>query len=187
MGHSLERPRLVISQLSSASYSERYRSHRLCEGPLRSSPRVFSRPNPFFLFINDLPPFLRYCNSDFYADDATFHTNGKDKLTIENNLQSDLSEAKQWSKCNKMYINDQKTSCMTLGTKHRLNGSNLLDINADNIKIKQVTDQKLLGVHIDENLNWCSYIDHLCKTVSSKVSLLRQLSEYIPTHIQKLF
>ena len=143
-------------------------------------------PILFLLFINDLPLFLKYCNSDFYADDATFHTNGKDKLTIENNLQSDLSEAKQWSKCNKMYINYQKTSCMTLGTKHRLNGSKL-DINADNIKIKQVSDQKLLGLHIDENLNWCSHIDHLCKTVSSKISLLRQLSEYVPAHVQRLF
>ena len=144
-------------------------------------------PILFLLFINDLPLFLKYCNSDFYADDATFHTNGKDKLTIENNLQSDLSEAKQWSKCNKMYINYQKTSCMTLGTKHRLNGSNKLDINADNIKIKQVSDQKLLGLHIDKNLNWCSHIDHFCKTVSSKISLLRQLSEYVPAHVQRLF
>ena len=49
----------------------------------------------FLLFINDLPLFLRYCNSDFHADDATFHTNDKDKLTIENNLQSGLNEAKQ--------------------------------------------------------------------------------------------
>ena len=76
---------------------------------------------------------------------------------------------------------------MTLGTKHRLNGSNQLDINADNIKIKQVSDQKLLGLHIDENLNWCSHIDHLCKTVSSKISLLLQLSEYVPAHVQRLF
>ena len=174
-------------QLSSASYSVRYRSHRLCQDPLRSSSRVYSRPNPFLLFINDLPLFLTYCNSDFYAHDATFHTNGKDKLNIENNLQSDLGEAKQWSKCNKMYINYQKTSCMTLGTKHRLNGSNQLDINADNIKIKQVSDQKLLGLHINENLNRCSHIDHLCKTVSSKISLLRQLSEYVPAHVQRLF
>ena len=76
---------------------------------------------------------------------------------------------------------------MTLGTKHRLNGSNQLDINADNIKIKQVSNQKLLGLHIDENLNWCSHIDHLCKTVSSKISLLLQLSEYVPAHVQRLF
>ena len=31
-------------------------------------------PTLFLLFINDLPPFLKYCYSYLYADDATFHT-----------------------------------------------------------------------------------------------------------------
>ena len=52
-----------------------------------------------------------------------------------------------------MYIHDQKTSCMTLGTKQILDALHLLNIKADNTNIKQVSNQKLLKLHIDENLN----------------------------------
>ena len=39
------------------------------------------------LFINDLPLFLNYCYSDFFADGATIHTNSKMLKPIEENLQ----------------------------------------------------------------------------------------------------
>ena len=31
------------------------------------------------------------------------------------------------------------------------------------------------------------HIDHLCSVISSKISLLRQLAEYVPTDVQKRF
>ena len=52
---------------------------------------------------------------------------------------------------------------------------------------KDVSKQKLLGVFIDENLTWSSHIDHLCSLISSKIFLLRQLSDYVPVEIRKLF
>ena len=61
-------------------------------------------PTLFLLFINDLPLSLQYCSSDFYADDATFHTHDKDTHTIENRIQSDFNASKLWSTSNKMHI-----------------------------------------------------------------------------------
>ena len=57
----------------------------------------------------------------------------------------------------------------------------------DNISIENASKQKLLGIYIDENLNWSAHIDYLCSNVSSKISLLRQLSQYVHQHVQKLF
>ena len=62
-------------------------------------------PILFLLFINDLPLFLNYCYSDFFADDATIHTNSKMLKPIEENLQLDANSAKVWCKQNKMHIN----------------------------------------------------------------------------------
>ena len=76
---------------------------------------------------------------------------------------------------------------MTIGTRQRLGGTDHLDIKADNINIRSVSNQKLLGLHIDENLNWNIHIDNLCKVVSSKISLQRQLAEYVPLQVQKQF
>ena len=119
-------------------------------------------PTLFLLFINDLPLSLQYCSSDFYADDATFYTHDKDIHTIEIRIQSDFNASKLWSTSNKMHIHYQKTSCMTIGTRQRLDGTDHLNIKADNINIRSVSNQKLLGLHIDENLNWNTHIDNLC-------------------------
>ena len=59
---------------------------------------------------------------------------------------------------------------MTIGTRQRLDDTDHLDIKADNIR--SVSNQKLLELHIYENLNWNTHIDNLCKVVSSKISLL---------------
>ena len=61
---------------------------------------------------------------------------------------------KLWCTSNKMHIHYQKTSCMTIGTKQRLDVTHHLDIKADNISIRSISNQNLLGLHIDENLNW---------------------------------
>ena len=127
-------------------------------------------PSLFLLFINDLPLSLQYCSSDFYADDATFHTHDKDIHTIESRIQSNSNTSKLWSTSNKMHIHYQKTSYMKTGTRQRLDGTDHLDIEADNINIRSVSNQKLLGFHIDEN--WNTHKDNLCKVISSKLSLL---------------
>ena len=144
-------------------------------------------PTLFLLSINDLPLSLQFCSSDFYSDDATFHTHDKDIHTIRNKIQSDFNASKLWSTSDKMHIHYQKSSCMTIGTRQRLDGTDHLDIKADNIRERYVSNQKLLGLHIDDNLNWNTHIDNLCKAVSSKISLLRQLAEYVSLQIQKQF
>ena len=76
---------------------------------------------------------------------------------------------------------------MTAGTRKRLADSRQMKLKLDDIHIQNVTKQKLLGVCIDENLNLSAHIDYLCSNISSKISLLRQLSEYVSTDVQKLF
>ena len=76
---------------------------------------------------------------------------------------------------------------MLLETRHRTQHSQELDIFIDGNKIKNVTKHKLLGIYIDENLQWSGHIDYLCSTISSKIFLLKQLSLYTPVEAQKLY
>ena len=76
---------------------------------------------------------------------------------------------------------------MLVGARKRVNDSRPLNIIADDVNIQSVCKQKLLGVYIDEHLSWSAHIDHLCSLISSKISLLRQLATYVPTHIQKVY
>ena len=85
---------------------------------VRESPQgLILGPTLFLLFINDLPLFMNHCEADFFADDTTLYTNSKNIDAIENNLQADLGNAKLWSEQNKMKINCNKTTGMTVGTK----------------------------------------------------------------------
>ena len=76
---------------------------------------------------------------------------------------------------------------MLLGTRHSTQHSQELDIYIGSSKIKKVTKQKLFGIYIDKNLQWSDHIDYLCSSISSKISLLKQLSLYIPVEAQKLY
>ena len=75
---------------------------------------------------------------------------------------------------------------MLVGPRHKTREASGLNIHIENNKSKQVDKQKLLCVFIDENLSWTTHIDNLCSTISSKISLLKQLSSYVPVEILKL-
>lgn len=130
---------------------------------------------------------MEHCDTDYYADDTTVHTNGENEIAVQAKLQLDARNAELWSKQNKMHLNYDKTTCMLIGTRYRTKNSQQLNIYIDDNKIKSVNKQKLLGIYIDENLLWSDHIDYLCSNISSKISLLKQLSSYIPFEAQKMF
>lgn len=144
-------------------------------------------PTLFLIFINDLPLCFQKTSSDLYADDTTIHTHSKDINVIEDDLQSEFENTQNWGKENNMDIHMNKTTCMLVGSRQRLSRSRSLNIQANDATIQCVSKQKLLGIYIDENLSWTAHIDHLCAIISSKISLLRQLAIYVPTHVQKLY
>ena len=78
-----------------------------------------------------------------------------------------------------MGIHYKKTTCMAVGTKQKLSHTEKLNIKIENNEIEPVSSQKLLGLHIDENLNWTMHIDYMCVTICSRISQLKQLSHYI--------
>ena len=99
----------------------------------------------------------------------------------------DLKHAIEWSISNKMQLHYGKTTGMLDGTRPRLNMSNKLNIQVNNICIQNVSKEKLFGIYIDESLTWSSHIDYLCSHISTKISLLRNLSKYVSVKVLKMF
>ena len=109
----------------------------------------------------------------------------KKKTEIEHKLQSDANETEVWRINNKLPIHYGKSTTMTLGTRHKIQQAGHLNISIGNTQLNPVSSQKLLGVHIDETLSWNQHIDYLCSIISSRISLLRQLSYCVPENVQK--
>ena len=76
---------------------------------------------------------------------------------------------------------------MILGIRYKLQDAQFLNLIIDNHDVKNVSQQKSLGLHIDDKLCFTTHIDKLCCAISSKISLLRKLSTYVSMEIQKKF
>ena len=72
-------------------------------------------PLLFILYINDLPLSISNCNTD----DSTIHISGENISDIQTKVQEDLNRIELWCKDNNMFINCNKTKCMTVGTKQK--------------------------------------------------------------------
>ena len=121
------------------------------------------------------------------ANDATIHINSPNIKEINEKMLIDFHTIAYWCNQNKLPISFNKSTYIILGSKRRFLDSYKLLLKIDNDKIRKVSNQKLLGIVIDEHLRWTPNIDNMCSIISTRISLLRQLSSYVPQNIQKVF
>lgn len=148
-------------------------------------------PLLFILFINDLPLKIgtSISSTDLYADDTTLSEIGKTKTVLENNLQDALNRLQVWCKENSMIINTEKTKALLVTTQQkraRLD-SDKLNVFYDNMSLKMTSQDKILGVFVDNNLTWSTHIKHISKKVNSYLWLLRKIKSYIPLQYRVIF
>ena len=88
-----------------------------------------------------------------------------------------MDEVVRSSNENKMILNGSKTKCMMVTGKRLAKNMEedqlLLKINGK--RLEQVTSQKLLGVIIDDELNFDDHIEELCKTTSHRIAVLKKI------------
>ena len=143
-------------------------------------------PLLFLLFINDLPLYTNNVSTDLYADDTTpLFQIGESQVSIEQSLQLALLNLSEWCKLNGMLLNTAKTKVMLITTVqkhlHFNNNYMYLHLTDKNDTLKTVETEKVLGVHIDNNLTWSVHIDSIAKKISSNLRLLSKLKEYLST------
>ena len=143
-------------------------------------------PILFLLYVNDLPLNLQ-SNIDMYADDATLYKSSKSLSEINELLQNYLSKIDTWSKNNNMILNPKKSTCMVIGSKKRLKNIPELQLKVLNNKIENVIAERVLGLYIDNPLCWKTHVDKVCSKVSSKVHLLKRISNFLTLDMKQLF
>ena len=114
----------------------------------------------FLIYINDLPRASDlFCS--MYADDSTFLCSGKNTSTVEAKVNNELIKVLEWFHANKMTVNTSKSRFMVFSPGLKKSADmNIFTSDADGkkhtiLQIPNTTEKsfKLLGVHIDENLN----------------------------------
>ena len=108
-------------------------------------------PLLFLIFINDLPVYLQNVMTTLFADDTTLMIPGDSIATLESKLRQSLEHLTSWCDHNRLHVNWTKTFVMVLTNKRIVIPSS---ISYKNVNIEVVKQFKLLGVVLDNKLNF---------------------------------
>ena len=118
------------------------------------------------------------CN---FADDNTIYSCGDSSETVTEWLKHDLDIVINWFKINELVANPSKFQFMILG-----GNDSKVPLKTSDITIAQSTSVKLLGITIDQHLDFKLHINSLCKSSSNKVKCLYRIRKYIDVSQAKL-
>ncbi len=117
-------------------------------------------------------PFTLNVHSKLLADDTTLYksfdlkNNSFDEVLKE--FKNDLSHFIS-PKNNRLYVNWLRTFLMVISPKNKIRLPKFIEI--DDYKVTFVTDLKLLGITIDDRLNFRKHILNIIEKVNSKLKL----------------
>ena len=114
----------------------------------------------FNIFINDLFFFIEKNKLHNYADDNTISSFSNSIPNLIKTLESETITALSWLKNNKMIANPEKFHSIILTTNKADNED--LELNIGDKTIKTEQNVKLLGVTIDNKLNFDKHITDVC-------------------------
>ena len=87
-------------------------------------------------------------------------------------LERETNMLLEWFKCNEMKSNTDK--CHLIIVNHQDN-----NIKIGNDIIISKTSVKLLGVTIDNKLNFNEHVDNICKKANNKLHALARIAKYL--------
>ena len=134
-------------------------------------------PILYNIFFNDFFFFIPKASVHNFADDntlASFASTLKELLPI---LESECEAAINWLHNNKMIVNPDKFQVILLDKRGSDNTNIELKIGTE--KIKSTLSVKLLGVHIDDKLNFNNHINKLCKSAGNQLNALTRLKSFL--------
>ena len=130
-------------------------------------------PILFNLFINDLFYFIYTANLHNYADDSTLSSFANTIPNLINILKQETNTAISWLTNNNMIANPEKFHCIIL-TKNKADTSEI-EVRISDKVIKSEPNVKLLGVTIDNKINFDLRVSNICKKASAQLNALCRL------------
>ena len=136
-------------------------------------------PILFLLYVNDLPSIITDALLSMYADDSFLCSSAFSIKEACNKLNSCLIHVSNWFKENRLLINTSKSYFMVIGTQSRIKNINeTITITLNEKPLDKITSTKLLGMIIDENLNFNQHLDYFTKRLLQKLHFLNASDIY---------
>ena len=114
------------------------------------------------------------CN---YADDNTLYSANENISQTISDCSSDLETLAKWFYDNYMVLNLDKCHFMILGFEDQT-----FDSHYENVVIRNIAEEKILGITIDNKLNFKFHIISLCTVAYQKSSAFCKISNYVESY-----
>ena len=112
---------------------------------------------------------------DLYTNDTTIYYIDRDKSSLERQLQSSLISLQKWCRQNGKVLNTDKTKVMLIMSRQKRSVFG----KHNDIDICMTSCDKILGIHVDNNLTWLNHFSFLSKKISSYLWLLSKIRTYL--------
>ena len=139
-------------------------------------------PLLFNIFLNDLFYICDDVTIYNYADDNSLSFHHSDPSIVKSVLEIASDKAVTWFEHNKMQANPDKFQAIVLNRKFK-NAISSFSVNGSDIVPESTV--KLLGIYIDDELNFNKHVSTVCKKAATQVNAFYRLSSML-TYDSKL-
>lgn len=131
----------------------------------------------FLLYINDLAYYLADASSVLFADDTTIYFRDSNLTSIIAKFNKTANDLINWCKYNQLDINFNKTKVMFVTNKRENYKKIILPkvLRIEENEIEVVKSFKLLGIIINDDLNFNEYIGTLRRKVNQRLYSIKGL------------
>ena len=142
---------------------------------------------PLFFHCTLTTSTMLLLNLILFADDTNVFMSHRDPNYLSVMLNSERDKLSIWFKANKLSLNLKKTKFMVFKPRQKRSICHI-QINIDNENIVNVKETNVLGVILDENLNWKSEISHVANKVAKSIGIISRCSFFLPkTSLRMLY
>jgi hypothetical protein len=158
-----------FSYTTSTKSNSRRRVFIIMLSRIWSTPRNVLGSLLFLCHINDLTHSVRY-QVRLFADDCLLYRSVKTQQD-QQQLQTDLHSLERWATKWGMRFNATKCYIMS---NHRSRNPLTTHYILNNHILEHVQENPYLGVIINENLKWSTYINKICNKANSTLGFIRR-------------
>ena len=144
-------------------------------------------PLLFILYISDFELWID-ASSAGYADDTSVFTANRSIHSLIEALQLEALKVLEFMATNKLIANETKTEFVILRPnplKYDMDRPEAVRVG--DAMVKETPTVKLLGLFIDHDMKWNTQLQHLKKTMTNRIGLLRRLKSHLtPSQLKQV-
>lgn len=145
-------------------------------------------PLLYIIFVGDLPLWLEPdVDVITFADDTSIFVGSESESEIKSILEKNSVKIFEYFSSNKLVANKDKTCFLFVDKVKNKVGLNDRELNIGSVVVKESQAEKLLGLKIDNNLDWSNHVKDTVNNVNHNLYQLRKLRSKVTDKQLKIF